>query len=99
MVKVDQNGVDSDSKNANLGLRFFLPCFERRMQLDITDIANCNMIDDIIQSIKNKPICADIIEINKKKYDSVAKTIFPRYIYYKNEPSKIDVVPWFLIHI
>ena len=96
IVRVDKNGVDvgedaPDADLANFGIRICLPSFERRTRFVIDDIANSDCIEDIVQSIKNRMICADIIELSNSKYYSVAKKIFPRFVSSEEQATRQEI--------
>lgn len=82
IVKVDNDGNDAnDDENANLGLRINLPYFETYTVFPIKYNSQLTISQQLLSSLKEKPVRADIIELEKNANADVlaeAKQRFPR---------------------
>lgn len=67
LVKVDNDGKISDSADANLGLRFTLPCFENSTVLQVNESVEGTVVQKIIASLKERQVRADIVEMNQSE--------------------------------
>jgi len=63
LVKVDDEGNLSNQNDANLGLRFTLPCFETSTRLKLDESAITNIDQAIISALKERQVRADIVEM------------------------------------
>ena len=65
LVKVDDTGNISNQTDANLGLRFTLPCFETSTRLQLVEPTITTIDQAIISALKVRQVRADIVEMNQ----------------------------------
>lgn len=81
MVQVDDLGNDSNESNANLGLRFYLPCFETCTSFKVVRRLGETITQSIVNSLKEKQgqVRADIVAMDESEETiTEASKRFPR---------------------